>query len=135
MVHLLDLPVPHSGASRQVGLVPIEPCLVRPILIASPFQDVIIWSGYTLPSVGTRELRWSACLRADPPAGVAGRSAQAGRCGTTGAQSRRIAARDWRDGRGLIWFVWFIWFVSFVCLNQTNRINQKSQMNQKRGLS
>jgi hypothetical protein len=47
MVHLLDL-------------VPIELCLVRPILIASPFHDVIIWSGYTLPYVGTRELRWSA---------------------------------------------------------------------------
>jgi hypothetical protein len=79
MVHLLDLPVPHSGASRQVGLVPIEPCLVRPILIASPFHDVIIWSGYTLPSVGTRELRWSACLRADPPAGPrAGAHRQAG---------------------------------------------------------
>ena len=43
--------------------------LVRPILIASPFHDVIIWSGDTLPDVGTRELRWSACLRADPPAG------------------------------------------------------------------
>jgi hypothetical protein len=52
MVHLLDL-------------VPIDLCLVRPILIASPFHDVIIWSGYTLPYVGTRELRWFTCLRAD----------------------------------------------------------------------
>ena len=54
--------------------------LVRPNLIASPFHDVIIWSGHTFPYVGT--------------------------CGTRGAPSRRIAERDKRDWRDeLIWFI------------------------------
>ena len=59
--------------------------LVQSNLIASPFHDVIIWSGHTFPYVGT--------------------------CGTRGAPSRRIAERDTRDWRGLLWFIWSIWFV------------------------
>jgi hypothetical protein len=54
-------------------------------------------------------------------------------CGTAGEHSRRIARRDWRDGRdgcGLIWFIWsvlFTWLVSFNQTNQTDHINKGDQ--------
>jgi len=117
MVHLLDL-------------VPIELCLVRPILIASPFHDVIIWSGYTLPYVGTRELQWSA--RVPVTSSVEWHN------GSTLPQESRARHARLAGRRGLIWFIWYFWFLWFIWLvwfNQTNETNQMNQMNQKRGLS
>src|SRR5882762_9711815 len=69
---------------------------------------------------GTRELRVSTC--------AAFGHSQAGTWGTTGEHSRRIAARDWLDGRdGLIWFicVCLVYLVSLMQPNKPDRPNKQ----------